>query len=128
MIYKSYLVEQNKNLLKNHKNYLFYGENIGLLDLFNNDIKYINKESEINTFFQNEIINNKDLLLNEIMNESLFSKNKIYIIKEATDKIYKILEEAILKNSSNINIYIFSTKLDKKSKLRLKRHSKNKTE
>ena len=37
MIYKSFLVEQNLDILKNNL-ILFYGENYGLINLFKNKI------------------------------------------------------------------------------------------
>ena len=46
MIFKSYLVEENINLLKNQI-VLFYGENIGLLEDFKDKIKLKYNESEM---------------------------------------------------------------------------------
>ena len=118
MIYKSYLVEKDSNLLKQSKHFLIYGENIGLIDGFTRVLKDANKDSEINTFFQNDIINNKDLLMNEILNKSLFTKKKIFFIKEVSDKIYTVLEDAISKTGDEIRIFIICGILDKKSKIR----------
>ena len=52
MIYKSYLVEKDSNLLKQSRHFLIYGENIGLIDRFVRILKDANKDNEISTFFQ----------------------------------------------------------------------------
>ena len=118
MIYKSYLVEKDKNLLKQSKHYLIYGENIGLIDLFDKTIKKNNIDCEITTFFTKDLIDNKNLLINEILNKSLFTKKKLFIIKEASDKIYQIIDEAISQADKEISIIVISSMLDKKSKIR----------
>ena len=116
MIYKSYLLEQNFQKL-NENLVLFYGENLGLKFQFKNQIKSIEKNSEIIVFDQEEIIKNKNILYEEILNLSLFEKNKCLLIDNANDKILPIIEEIFLKIDSQ-KIYLFSEILDKKSKLR----------
>tara|TARA_B100001564_G_scaffold355297_1_gene367341 strand:+ start:929 stop:1939 length:1011 start_codon:yes stop_codon:yes gene_type:complete len=118
MIYKSYLVEKDSNLLKQSRHFLIYGENIGLIDRFVKVLKDTNRDSEISIFFQSDIINNKDLLINEILNKSLFTKKKIFFIKEVSDKIYNTLKDAVSKAGEDINIFILCGMLDKKSKIR----------
>ena len=71
MIYKSYLIEQNIEKLK-EKLILFYGENLGLKNDFKKKILFKNKDAEIINFFQDEVIKNENLLFNEILNISLF--------------------------------------------------------
>lgn len=117
MIYKSYIIEENFALMSKNLN-LFYGENIGLLNSFKNEIKFNNKnEAEIINFYQDEIITNKNVFENEILNQSLFSKNKIFIIEQATDKILEYLDNILANNESN-KFFIFANVLDKRSKLR----------
>lgn len=115
MIHKSYLVEQNLGLLKNNLA-LFYGENVGLINEFKNKLI---KDKNISTLnlTQNEIMVNENILNNEIYNISLFANNKIIFIQDANDKILKIIEEIIPK-INNTKIYLFSSTLDKKSRLR----------
>ena len=47
MILKSYIVEQNLNVLNEYRAVLLYGENDGIKDDIKNKIKDINKTSEI---------------------------------------------------------------------------------
>ena len=92
MIFKSYIIEENFALISKNFN-LFYGENIGLINSFKNKIKlHYNEKSEIISFSQDEIISNKNAFQNEVANQSLFSKNKIFIIDQATDKILDYLD------------------------------------
>ena len=117
MIFKSYLIEENFALISKNFN-LFYGENIGLLNSFKNKIKLHNKDkSEIINFSQDEIVSNKNAFQNEVTNQSLFSKNKIFIIEQATDKILDYLDN-FLANDVDNKFFIFANILDKKSKLR----------
>ena len=73
MICKSYILEQNLEQLANFKAFLFYGENQGLKKEFKEKIRVKNKDFEIITLFQEEIINNENILVNEINNKSLFN-------------------------------------------------------
>ena len=116
MIYKSYKVEGNINEIR-QKIILFYGENFGLKNSFKNEIKSINSLAEILIFHQEEIKKNNKLLLNEIIEDSLFQKDKIIIIYQVDDKIYELIEE-VREFNSNQKIFLFADFLDKKSKLR----------
>lgn len=118
MILKSYIVEQNLNILKKYQATLVYGENDGIKDDVKDGIKSQNKNSEIIVFFENEILNDKNILYQNIVNESLFSEEKIIFIHEASDKIINHIVECVEIDKVNIRIYIFSQNLDKKSKLR----------
>ena len=75
MIYKSYLVEKNLNLL-NTSLCLFFGENLGLKSDFKNKIKAENTKKEIVNLNQEEILNNSEFFFNDINNISLFEKKK----------------------------------------------------
>ncbi len=116
MIYKSYIVEENVKLLKEHI-ILFYGENLGLKNDFKEKIKVENKEQEIIFLNQDVILNNNNLLLNEIENLSLFNKPKTFILNQVNDKILELIEQIIPK-IKNEKLYLFAEALDKKSKLR----------
>jgi DNA polymerase-3 subunit delta len=117
MIFKSYVLEKNTDSTDNCKMLLFYGENQGLRQDFKEIFKLKNKDNEILNLFQDEIIKNKNILINEIANKSLFKEKKIIFINEATDKILESLE-LITDNVDEEKIVIFSDALDKKSKLR----------
>ena len=90
MIFKSYQIEENINLLEN-KIVLFYGENLGLIDEFKRILTNINKN--IIKFSQEEILQNKNVILNEVQNMSLFQNKKVFFISNANDKIINIIEE-----------------------------------
>jgi DNA polymerase-3 subunit delta len=118
MILKSYIVEQNLDVLNNYQAVLLYGENDGLKEDIKNKLKMHEQGSEIINFFESEIVKKKTILYENIINESLFNENKIIFIQSATDKILNEITESLEKNSKNIKFYIFSDNLDKKSKLR----------
>tara|TARA_Y100001958_G_C21111029_1_gene457968 strand:+ start:761 stop:1012 length:252 start_codon:yes stop_codon:yes gene_type:complete len=76
MIIKSYIAEKNLNQIDKFSSVLFYGENQGLKKDFKEKLRSIYKECEILNLFQDEIIKNKSLIINEINNKSLFNKKK----------------------------------------------------
>jgi len=117
MIFKSYILEQNIQAANNYKIFLFYGENQGLKKEFKKNLKIQNKNQEILNLFQDEIIKNKNILVNEINNKSLFNEKKIIFINQVNDKILDIVDE-IIKNIQDEKIFLFSDILEKKSKLR----------
>jgi len=117
MIFKSYILEQNIQPANNHKIFLFYGENQGLKKEFKKKLRIQNKNQEILTLFQDEIIKNKNILVNEVNNKSLFNEKKIIFINQANDKILDILDE-IIESIQDERIFLFSDILEKKSKLR----------
>ena len=118
MILKSYLLENNPNNLNQYNSILFYGENNGLKDDFKEKINILNKDAEVITFYQEDILKDNNILINNIVNESLFNSKKIIIINEANDKILVSLEEVLEKVNENIKIFIFCNLLDKKSKIK----------
>ncbi len=117
MIFKSYILEQNFQSINNLKLFLFYGENQGLKKEFKEKLRIQDKEQEILNLFQDEIIKNKNILINEVNNKSLFNKKKIIFINQVNDKILDIIDE-ITKNIQDEKIFLFSDILEKKSKLR----------
>lgn len=114
MQYKSYQIENdikkiNENLI------LFYGENIGLQNEFRGKIKE-EKNVEIISFNQQEILSDTNIFFTEINNISLFVSRKYFIINMCNDKILEILKQ--IKNLNNQKIFLFADTLEKKSKLR----------
>ena len=71
MIYKSYLLENNLKDIFKHNFFLFYGENFGFLKDFKNKIINENKLKEIVSLYW-EVLKDKEILLKEIKNKSLF--------------------------------------------------------
>ena len=107
--------EVNKIDINKNNIILFYGKNEGLKKEIIN--KLTTNLNNITTYEEKEILDNSENFLEKILNKSLFSEEQIFIIKRATDKIQKIIEEINLKETSDI-IIINSDNLDKKSKLR----------
>ena len=118
MIIKSYIVEQDVSVLNKFKAFLFYGVNDGVKDDVKHQLKQINKNQEIIIFFENEILKNRNILYENIINESLFSEKKIIFIQFATDKILNEIIESLEKKSVDTKIVIIADNLDRKSKLR----------
>ena len=115
MIKKSFEI---KNLFKKYNYYLFYGKNDGAKKEEIEKLIFAYKDSTISRYEEKEILGNSENFLDDIYSGSLFEDSKIIIIKYATDKIIKIIEE--IKNKSNLNILIIldAGVLEKKSKLR----------
>ena len=116
MIYKSYQVEQNINLIK-EKLVLIYGENLSLIDDLKNIIKVSQNNLEIISNFQDDILKNQEQFFKDILNLSLFEKNKIFFIINASDKILPLIHE-VEKKIDDQKIFVFADLLDKKSKIR----------
>ena len=116
MIIKHY--EIDKITLDNFQSILFYGKNNGLkkeqIDKIVNKIKI----KETLNYSEKEIIDNEELFYNTILTDSLFNENKFIIINNASDKIYKIINELISKKNSSTTLVLNADILDKKSKLR----------
>lgn len=116
MIYKSYQVEQNINFIK-EKLVLIYGENLSLIDDLKNEIKSTHLNFEINSYFQEDVIKDQENFFQNILNLSLFEKDKVFFINNATDKILPLVKE-IENKIDKQKIFLFSELLDKKSKIR----------
>ena len=118
MILKSYIVEQNLEILKTYSATLLYGENQGIMDDIKNELEKTNSNAEFLNLFEEEILKNKNILYENIINDSLFNDTTVIFIHGASDKIFNQISESLEKIKTNIKIYIFSENLDKKSKLR----------
>ena len=116
MIYKSFLIENNINLLKNHIT-IFYGENLGLKQSLKQALKKKFLSSSQTSLTQEEIIKDQNNFYSSFLNSSLFSNEKIYFIDSVDDKILNLIEDIKDKIDDN-KIFMFADKLDKKSKLR----------
>ena len=125
MIFKSYILENNLQTIANFKVFLFYGENQGLKKDFKEKLKSTYKKNDLLNFIQSDIIKNKEILLNEVSNKSLFNERKIIFVDQVNDKILDNFEELINQITTE-KIFLFADILDKKSKLR-NLFEKNKT-
>ena len=101
-------------ILKKNNLFLFHGDNEGLK---NQIIKKLFLNKKIFSYDEKELLENKDNFIEDIFSKSLFEKEKILLIKRATDKILIIVDKLRGKNLED-TIIINSSNLEKKSKLR----------
>ena len=116
MILKNY--EIDKINLNNSNILLFYGKNQGAKQEGIKKLTSKNKNISIFTYDEKQVIEKINEFYESVLSNSLFENEKIIIINRATDKIFKVVEELIDRNITNIKIIINSENLDKKSKLR----------
>ena len=116
MILKQYEISKIKTNL--FPIILFYGQNNGAKEEEILNFTRSNKDVKHSTYEEKQILDNYETFYNDIASESLFGDKKIFIIKRATDKLVKILEDILEKKFSNFLLILDSTILDKKSKLR----------
>ena len=106
-------IDLNKIDLNKNKRILFYGKNDGLK---NESTKLILKNSRNTSIFEErEILDNSTAFLESALSKSLFENEKIIIIKRATDKILKVIQEMETRNIEDVTIILNSDNLDKKS-------------
>jgi DNA polymerase-3 subunit delta len=108
--------EIEKVNLELHKFLLLYGKNEGL----KNEIikKLISYKENTFVYDEKEILDNQDIFYENTLSNSLFEKHKTIIIKRSTDKIFKIIEELIIKDVKDVLIILNADNLEKKSRLR----------
>jgi len=107
----------NKINIKQNKNILLYGKNEGLKrETISNLLK--NNGLKLTTFEEKEILENQTTFFDSLLSKSLFETEKVILIKRASDKILKILEEVFSKNIEDTTIIVNAENLEKKSKLR----------
>ena len=102
--------------LKSSPLILFYGKNEGLK---NNAVNILIKDkNKISNYEEKEILDIENTFIENILSKSLFEKEKFIVIKRATDKILKIIENLNSKQLDDTAIIIISDNLERKSKLR----------
>ena len=95
MIIKSFAL--NKFDKTNFNIFLFYGKNEGLKKELINKNFFKNFEGTINNYVEGDFMDNLDNISSELLNKSLFEKDKIIIISRVGDKILKFIEEILKK-------------------------------
>ncbi len=115
MISKYYEIEK----FKNKTNYfLFYGENEGQKqDVTQANFAQFTKEN-IYKYTEKDIIENKQIFLENIYSKSFFENEKLILISDVSDKILNLIKEIIESNINDVVIILITKRLDKKSKLR----------
>ena len=114
MILRTYDLDKKINA----KIFLFHGVNDGQKEeIIERKFKPLFGENFFK-YFENEIFSDIDSFHNQVRSKSFFEKNKLIIIKDASDKIKNEIEILREKNLDDIKIILISDILDKKSKLR----------
>ena len=116
MIIKSF--EVNKVKFSNFKSILLYGINKGFKEEVIKSNISLGFSGEILRYEEAEVLDNKDTILEGLINGSLFDEMKLMIISRSSNKILDFIEEFLERDISNVQIVINSENLDKKSKLR----------
>jgi DNA polymerase-3 subunit delta len=119
--------ELKKKLTLNIDYFLLYGPNTGLInETIEKDLKPFFSKN-IFRYDQLDITENEESFKETLFNKSLFEKDKLIIISQASDKILSLIEDLIEKKTENIKIILKSNILDTKSKLRKFFEKSNKT-
>ena len=114
MIFKSYQI--NKIDINQNKYVLFHGKNENLR---NTAIKELTKnKNEVLFYDEKEILMDQSSFIESTLNKSFFENEKLIVVKRASDKILKIIEEITSKAIEDLMVIIDTENLDKKSKLR----------
>lgn len=99
------------------KYFLFYGPNSGLIEETSKKF-FKNNNRNYYSYSETEVLTDKKILIEIIVNKSFFENEKLIIINNATSKILNVIEEIHqIKNNETI-ILVISSDLEKKSKLR----------
>ena len=108
--------EIKKINIKLNKIILLYGKNDGLKDEATNFL--IKKDTVVSVYEESNILDSPESFIESLKSKSLFEEKKTIIIKRASDKILKVIEELSEEKIDDILI-INSENLEKKSKLRI---------
>ncbi len=117
MIVKSFEIENNIQSIAKFKFILIYGENIGLKEVLKKNIIKLKSKAEIINLYQEDITKNKDVVMNEVKNISLFMQEKLIIVNQVNEKLLTEIEY-LLNSKEDVKIVFIGDLLDKKSKLR----------
>jgi len=125
MIVKNF--ELKKKLSQNIDYFLLYGPNTGLInETIEKDLKPV-FSNNIFRYDQLDITENEESFKETLFNKSLFERDKLIIISQASDRILSLIEDLIEKKTEHIKIILKSNILDTKSKLRKFFEKSNKT-
>ena len=114
MIVKHFEIRKINSTL--NKVILLYGKNDGLKDEATDFL--IKKDTVVSVYEESSILDDPESFIESLKSKSLFEEKKTIIIKRASDKILKIIDELNEEEIDDILI-INSENLEKKSKLRI---------
>ena len=95
MIIKTFEIKKKKIDTQNF--FLVYGENDGLKNEIVQTLKKLFNGNTDN-YDEAQILNNKEFFYENLLNKSLFDKEKIIIVNRCSERIYDIVESIIEKN------------------------------
>ena len=98
--------------------YLFYGKNDGLQEEIIKKYFIEKFDRAISKYDEQEILTNKEIIIEGVLNNSFFEEEKLIIITRSSDKIINFVKEISDRNLSGVKIIIKAGILEKKSKLR----------
>ena len=116
MIIKSFEVDKIKS--KNYKSILLYGVNQGLKEELIKTSILNDFSGEILKYDEAELLEKSEIILESLLNGSLFDEKKLILISRCSNKIYSFIEKFLEKDISQVLVVLNSENLDKKSKLR----------
>jgi DNA polymerase-3 subunit delta len=116
MIIKSFEVDKIKS--KNYKSILLYGVNQGLKEELIKTSILKDFSGEILKYDEAEVLEKSEIILESLLNGSLFDEKKLILISRCSNKIYSFIEKFLEKDISQVLVVLNSENLDKKSKLR----------
>ena len=122
MIVKSFEIKRKISGLLENNLFLIYGENNGLKkdigEIIKENFKKENSGTELFSTYENDILENEENFYNSMYSGSLFNSKKIITIKDGSERLTKIIEDIFEKKTESVLLIIYSTILEKKSKLR----------
>ena len=116
MIIKSFEVDKIKS--KNYKSILLYGVNQGLKEELIKTSILKDFFGEILKYDEAEVLEKSEIILESLLNGSLFDEQKLILISRCSNKIYSFVDKFLEKDISQVLVVLNSENLDKKSKLR----------
>jgi len=116
MIVKAFEIKINH--VKENKIFLFYGNNQGHKNEIINNLFLNSFQGEIIKIHEDEIVEKTDILLENLMNLSLFENSKLLIVSRVTNKITDFISKFLDKDLKDVKILLNSENLEKSSKLR----------
>tara|TARA_B100001248_G_C27377766_1_gene455237 strand:- start:428 stop:1429 length:1002 start_codon:yes stop_codon:yes gene_type:complete len=122
MIVKSYEISEKK--LDQHNFILVYGDNEGLKQEIIDKLK--NSFNNTNIYYDEaQVLSNINDFFNNVLNQSLFEKEKTLIINRCSEKILDVMSQILEKKTSEVKIILNAGLLETRSKLRIT-YEKNK--
>ena len=116
MIVKSFEVDKIKS--KNYKSILLYGVNQGLKEELIKTSILKDFSGEMLKYDEAEVLEKSEIILESLLNGSLFDEQKLILISRCSNKIYSFVDKFLEKDISQVLVVLNSENLDKKSKLR----------